>query len=127
MTFSIPGRLPSLNDLIHAMNRSRYAGAGMKREAECRIAWAAMREKPIAGAFRMSVVWYEPNNRRDRDNVTSGAKFILDALQPYSRSHPHGIGIIPGDGPKHMPHAPEHTVLVDKSHPHIEVTLEEIA
>lgn len=126
-TFIIPGRLPSLNDLIHAMNHNRYTGAKMKREAETLVAYAARAAhmKPLSGAFRISVTWYEPNNRRDRDNITSGVKYILDALQPMSSRHPRGIGIIPGDGPKHMPDAPAHDVLVDKADPRIVVTIEE--
>lgn len=124
-TFTIPGRLPSLNDLIHAMNHNRFAGAKVKREAETLVAYAARAAhvKPLSGAFRISVTWHEPNNLRDRDNVVSGVKFILDALQPMSRRHPRGIGIIPGDGAKHMPQAPAHDVQVDRANPRIVVTL----
>lgn len=127
--FTIPGRLPSLNDLIHAMNHNRYTGAGLKRTAEFAVAASAIvaHLKPMTGPVRVYVTWYEGSNRRDRDNITSGVKFILDALQPASRRHPRGIGIIPGDGPKHIPDAVRHTVHVDKHNPRVVVTLEDVS
>lgn len=125
--FIIPGRLPSLNDLIHAMNHNRYTGATLKREAEELVVWSAKaaRLKAMNGPVHVTVTWYEGGNRRDRDNVVSGVKFILDALQPASKRHPRGIGIIPGDGPKHMPQAPTQEVQVDRADPRVVVTLEE--
>ena len=35
----------------------------------------------------------------DPDGERMVAKLILDALQPMSRRHPHGLGFIAGDGP----------------------------
>lgn len=120
MTFTIPGRLPSLNE-VTAWNRgNRYAAAKRKRDLEAMIGWCIVTEdvKPCTGHVRLTIRWFEPNRRRDYDNIESAVKFIQDALVKS--------GIIPGDGQKHLA-PPVHIHDIDKTDPRIEVTLEEIA
>ena len=103
MRFTIPGRLPCLNEIIAAAN----AGSGkynphntVKRETQERIGWAIIsarnkhKIRPITRNERVWIVveYFEPDRRRDVDNIAAGAKFILDALVE--------TGILPTDGQK---------------------------
>jgi len=40
--------------------------------------------------------------RPDDDNLTAALKWLLDVLQPRSKRHPYGLGIISGDDPEHL-------------------------
>lgn len=40
----------------------------------------------------------------DKDNLTASLKWLLDVLQPRSKKHPYGLGIIAGDDPAHLTH-----------------------
>lgn len=82
-TFTIPTRMPNLNDYTRAIGKSRYVGGDMKDEWDARV----MREAQAAklGHFTEPITiefhWYEPNTNRDVDNVAFAKKFILDGLQ----------------------------------------------
>lgn len=78
--FEIPGRLAGMNELYGATLRNRYAGAGIKKKETERCAQAAMVLKPIDCPVNVSILWYEPNAKRDIDNVAAGIKFILDGI-----------------------------------------------
>lgn len=95
-SFSIPVKLPGLNEVISANRTSKYAGAKLKKDAEEQIAWRikAAGLKPMDGPVRIHYAWYEPDKRRDWDNVASAKKFIQDALVQ--------AGILPGDGQKYV-------------------------
>lgn len=81
---TIPSRLDCLNDYIAAERTNRHKGAKMKAENGNAVALAIRRclrgiriEKPVY----MEYTWYEPNKRRDLDNISSfGRKVIQDAL-----------------------------------------------
>lgn len=81
--FVIRGTLPGLNDYISAERSSRFQAASMKKQCESIVMHAARRlgkwkaEKPV----HMIYHWIEPNRRRDKDNISSfGRKVIQDAL-----------------------------------------------
>ncbi|MDL2254425.1 RusA family crossover junction endodeoxyribonuclease, partial [Ruminococcaceae bacterium OttesenSCG-928-I18] len=79
--FTIPGRLPGYNELTvgHWAARGRVKQAAKDKVA---VYIRQTRIQPIAGKVTVEIRCYEPNRRRDCDNVTSGAaKVILDALQ----------------------------------------------
>ena len=94
-TFTIPGRLPGYNELHkHPWQAARR----VKQEAMDAVIWAAReaRLQPVQGRCVVKICCYEPNRRRDVDNVKAGAnKVILDALQQ--------MGILKGDGQKNDP------------------------
>ena len=82
--FTIDGRLPSLNEFI-AKNRSRAVmGNRMKQESQRLVEAHIMRDlrkvhidKPVF----IEYTFYEPNKKRDLDNISSYAhKVIQDAL-----------------------------------------------
>lgn len=96
-SFTIYGQLPALNTVIGANRANKYVGAKLKRETQDRIRSAIRSERiiPFKGAVRLSMTFYEPNKKRDPDNVFSAVKFILDALTAE--------GIIEGDSQKFLP------------------------
>ena len=118
--FIIPGRLDGLNEYTRANRNNRYQGGKMKTTNE-QIIGNAIREaqengfpKIIPTPIAISCNWYEPNNRRDIDNVVFAIKFIQDALVE--------AGIIPDDSRKYISQL-SHQVFTDKENPRIEVTI----
>lgn len=92
--FMYPHRLPSLNEYIRANRANAYAGADMKKRTETGIIYTApnipIEHYPVVVHF----TWYEPNKRRDIDNVAFAKKFILDALVKK--------GVLAGDNPNYV-------------------------
>lgn len=121
MKLIIPGVLPNLNDYIAAERRHRQQAATMKRQSEHVVSLAA--KKQLNGVkFRNPVVmtyrWFEPNRKRDKDNVSSfGRKVIQDALVR--------AGVLENDGWAHIDSFADQ-FYVDKKYPRIEVEIEEI-
>ena len=84
MVLVIPGQLDNLNDYTTACrSRSWQAGAGMKKKNELKIIKEINKQlqgQSITGTAELHFKWYEPNRKRDLDNVCFAKKFILDAL-----------------------------------------------
>ncbi len=80
----IHGKLDNLNDYIMACRTNQYKGSAMKRRNEARVLqeiYSQLGRLRIRRPVRMEYAWYEPNRRRDLDNVSSfGRKVIQDAL-----------------------------------------------
>ena len=112
----IPGRLPGLNEYTAACRTNPQAGNQMKREAQAAVQWmikAQLRRMKIEKPVFMLFTFYEQDRRRDRDNVSSFArKVIQDALVKAGTLHDDGWDYVTGylDNFK-----------VDKQHPRIEV------
>lgn len=119
-TFDIPGRLDGLNEYVKACRSNARYGGRVKRQNQDIVCYAinAARLKPMNGKVHVSICWVEPNMRRDKDNISSGKKYILDALVE--------LGIIKNDGWKEIDGFTE-TFKVNKSNPHITVTLKNIS
>ena len=116
--FTIVGRLPGYNEL---KARCWQESARRKAEAmrEVQIAAMAARIRPVRGQVTVTIRCYEPNARRDVDNVTSGAgKVILDALQE--------IGVLQGDGRKYIAQVIYPAVEIDRKNPRVEVEIREV-
>jgi hypothetical protein len=103
-TFTIPFRLPSLNDYVNACRTHPQVGAKMKKSTECDISWVikAAKVKPVTNPCIVCMTFVEPNRRRDCDNVESGKKYLLDALV--------SCGILQGDSPRYVIAVPSFTV-----------------
>ena len=117
-SFIITGRLPGYNEL---KARCWQESARCKAEAmrEVQIAAMAARIRPVRGLVTVTISCYEPNARRDVDNVTSGAgKVILDALQE--------IGVLQGDGRKYIAQVIYPAVEIDRKNPRVEVEIREV-
>lgn len=118
---TIPSTLDNLNDYIAAERAHRQKGAKMKA-ANGKIVAVAIRqcmsgvkiEKPVF----MEYTWIEPNKRRDKDNISSfGRKVIQDALVD--------TGVLKDDGWKHVVGFSDR-FEVDKENPRIEVLIREV-
>ena len=82
MKFDIPGRLPGTNEIIDAakQGRGKYQPYNdMKEEYTTMIARLA-NKLPKYNRAGITIIWYEPNRKRDIDNIAGGVKFILDGL-----------------------------------------------
>jgi len=115
--FVIEGRLPGLNELINKAKSGHKAYYGFKKAQKRRVA----DEIGVAGvepvpALKLHIRHFEPDRRRDPDNVMSaGMKIILDALN-YA-------GIIEDDGWRCV-WGVDSRVLKDADNPRIEVEIE---
>lgn len=129
MKFIVEGKLPSLNEFIDA-DRVLIRNAGhcfskgneLKKVNQKRVISAIQRDlkgKTIKSPIRLVYTFYEPNRKRDKDNIASFAmKVIQDALVQQ--------GIINNDGWKDIDSF-ECLFDIDKENPRIEVELQEIS
>lgn len=116
-TFTIPGKLDGMNDFIAANRSNRYTGAQMKRDNQWNVLIAIKKAQlqPVRNRCRILYTFFEPNMRRDMDNISGFAhKVIQDALVEAE--------ILDNDGWKEISGYTD-TFEVDKKNPRIEVTL----
>ena len=116
-TFVIHGRLPGMNEYTSSQRNNKYSGAGMKKKAqntaEVYIRYARL--KPIDRPTYIQYTFYEPNKRRDKDNIAGFAhKVIQDALVATRILKDDGWDYITGFSDDFK---------IDKKEPRIEVTL----
>lgn len=121
MKFTIFGTLPGLNEFVDANRRNYHAGAKLKKETQYFVELSAKkalkRWKPEGPVF-MRYVWYEPNKRRDKDNISGGGrKIIQDALVSAGYLKNDGWADIIGFSDEFR---------IDKKTPRIEVEIEEV-
>lgn len=117
----IPCQLPGLNDYIGALDKSRHAGAALKKEAQRTVELCArtqLRKFRPTGPVWMKYTWYERNKRRDKDNISSfGRKVIQDGLVK--------VGVLENDGWKHVEGFSDR-FQVDEKRPRVEVEIIEV-
>ena len=81
---TIPGRLPGLNEYTTACRTNPQKGNRMKKDAQEAVMWqilAQLRRVNFTRPVFLLFTFYEQDRRRDRDNVSSFArKVIQDAL-----------------------------------------------
>ena len=116
----IPGPLPGFNEIIAAAKSGRGKGnayARMKKQwGETVWAFAkSARMKPVDGQASVLFVWFERDRRRDIDNVSAAAKFVLDGLVK--------AGVLANDNQASV-FSIEHHFVVDKKTPGVRVTVE---
>lgn len=119
-TLVIEGHLPNLNDYTKACRGNKYAGAGMKKEAEAIISLYIKQQLKgvrFSGTVELSFRWFEINKKRDLDNICFAKKFILDALVSN--------GIIVADGWRGVRGFTD-SFFVDPKNPRIEVDIKEV-
>lgn len=116
-TFTIPIRLPGMNEIIDAARTNKFASAAMKKKATADCAALLGVTVPFNPPVAVEIEWFEPNSRRDVDNIMAGQKFILDALV--------GRGFLPNDGQKEIV-ALSHRFHRDAQNPRVVVTVYEI-
>jgi len=101
--FTIPFRLPSLNEYVAANRQNPHAGAKLKRETDEAIGWAikAAHLHPIESPCIVCMVFHEANRKRDVDNVESAKKYIVDSLVKCD--------VLQGDSPRYVIGVPSYT------------------
>lgn len=118
VTFVIKGRLDGLNEYTKACRGNKFAGASMKEKNEKIIVSEILRSKnrneKISGKVYIKYKWYEPNKRRDFDNIAFAKKFIQDALVT--------AGVLSGDGWANIVGFSDE-FYVDKKTPRVEVEI----
>lgn len=118
--FQIHMRLPGLNELIESNRRGWHNGARLKSDTDTAICWSirkAMQDgtcRKAAGPVRIHFTWHERNRKRDLDNIFSGKKFILDAMQR--------MDILEGDGQKYVTGLQDDFVLDNADYVEVEIT-----
>lgn len=117
--FTIPGQLPGLNEIISQARYNRFAGASQKKKQMkyCLFWINAARLKPAPNPVKVHFDWFEPNAKRDPDNIRSGAKFILDSLVEAQ--------ILRNDGQKWIKGLSDGFYVVAPKNARIEVRIEE--
>lgn len=113
---TVEGRLTSLNEYVRAERANRYKAASVKRAETRRVRDAAVAQgapsfdpsRPVT----VTITFYEPDMRRDADNVGFARKFVLDGLV--------AAGVIADDSRGHVPRCPDR-VLTDRERPRVEV------
>lgn len=119
--FTIVGRLDGLNDYTSANRTNPYKGAKMKADAEKTIMYSIRQQLHrlnITKPVRLKYEFWEPNKRRDLDNISAFAhKVIQDSLVK--------TGILLNDSWDYIVGYSDF-FYVDKNNPRIEVTLEEV-
>lgn len=117
----IPGTLPGLNQYIEALDKNHYTGAALKKEAQRTVELCAktqLRKFRPTGKVWMKYTWYEPNRRRDKDNISSfGRKVIQDGLVK--------AGVLENDGWRHIEGFSDR-FRVDEKRPRVEVEIIEV-
>ena len=112
----LPLKLHSLNEYIHECRRNPQAGARIKRIDQKAVEWnirSQLRGIRIKRPVTMLYKWFEPNRKRDLDNVSSfGRKVIQDALV--------ACGVLENDGWNQITGFSDE-FYVDKKQPRIEV------
>lgn len=119
-TLIVKGQLPNLNDYTKACRTNKYAGAKMKLNAEHLITFyikQQLRNVAYKNIVKLSFRWYEPNKKRDLDNICFAKKFILDALVSN--------GVIIADGWRGVVGFTDQ-FFVDAKNPRIEIDIEEV-
>ena len=117
-SFTIKGRFPSLNEYINACRRNVYLGNQMKQKYT-RTAMVHARETKVKLSIECAVVvkiaYYEPNSKRDIDNISSfGNKVILDGIVK--------AGMLKNDSQRYICGI-INSVNIDKENPRIEVSI----
>lgn len=116
INFTINGTLSGLNELI-AANRKYWATGNKLKRRNMDIVKTAIYESGLNGCKcrepeEIYFYWYEKNQKRDKDNIASAKKYILDAMIE--------TGLIKNDGWKNVEGFKDR-FEIDKDKPRVEV------
>lgn len=118
---TILGRLEGLNNYTAANRTNPYKGSKMKKDAEDTVIWQIrqqLRGVHITKPVILKYDFYEPNKKRDLDNISSfGHKVIQDSLVK--------TGVLKNDGWNEITGYLDQ-FYCDTKNPRIEVTIVEV-
>lgn len=119
--FTIPGRLPDLNEYVLAERSHRIKGAKMKAESE-RLIRACIRKQlgkiKLKPPVFFDYLFIEKDRRRDKSNISAYARKVIEDSVVKE-------GLLPNDGWKEIDDYHD-SFAVDKDNPRIEMTLIEV-
>lgn len=118
-TGKLLNRLPGMNDIVAMakQGKGRYQPYSEIKNYYQAILRSYFNKLPGYDKVKITIDWYEPNQRRDVDNITAGTKFIMDSLVQCS--------VIKDDSQRYVK-AIHHNIYVDKENPRIEINIEEL-
>ena len=116
MKITIPGSLPTMNEIIAASKSHWGQYSKMKRENTEAVTWAAKMLEPMERVV-VECTWYCGDRRKDPDNIQAGVKFILDGLVE--------AGTLENDGWKQVAGI-VHRFEIDRENPRVEIHLREV-
>lgn len=122
--FTVKGTLPGLNDYLKAersFSKKHSCGNDMKQQYQMVISNAIrtqLKRLEIKNPVRIEYRFYEPNRKRDLDNIAGVAhKFIQDALVKCK--------VLENDGWNNITGFSDH-FYIDRQNPRIDVTIIEV-
>lgn len=117
----IENRLPGLNQYQYACRSHFSKGAEMKKNAIMIVSayiFQQLKGVSIDKKVKIDYYWYEPNKKRDLDNISSfGRKVIQDALVDN--------GVLKNDGWNEVIGFSDY-FFIDAQNPRVEVVITEI-
>lgn len=117
ISFTVPGELPTMNEIVAASKKHHMKYAAMKKEYTYLVQLCAI-NLPKVNLADFEIIWYCKNKRKDKDNIMSGQKFLFDGLVQ--------AGVITNDGWSQIGDV-SHVFKVDKRNPRVEVRIKELA
>ncbi len=72
-------------------------------------------------------VWRHGIQEPDYDNLFASLKGLMDVLQPVSKRHPYGCGVILNDSPKHVYTRIHHVQAQKRVDQHTRVVIREVS
>lgn len=115
--FTIPGELPTANEVIASLNTQRRGVyAKIKRNNTYLVQLKARGLRKVKKAD-FEITWYCKNKRKDKDNIMFGQKFIFDGLV--------GAGVLENDGWAQIGDV-SHKFKIDKGNPRVEIRIREL-
>lgn len=93
--FTLPLRLPGINEYQNACRRHPLQGSAMKKQWMKAVMTYLVPVTKLTWPAQFEIIYTEPNKKRDIDNVTGfGSKVILDSFVK--------AGFLPDDGPDYV-------------------------
>lgn len=114
--FTLPLRLPGINEYQNACRRHPIQGAVMKKKWMQAVMVYLTPVVKLSWPAQFEIIYTEPNKKRDIDNITGfGSKVILDAFVK--------AGFLPDDGPSYVNKIDSSVVYGDT--PQVEIFVKE--
>jgi Holliday junction resolvase RusA-like endonuclease len=115
MKLIVPGELITLNEYIKLERGNKFAAAKSKKEETELVYWSCVEQglqhqlqQPCIVAF----YWYAKNMKKDLDNISFGAKAILDGCKEAGVLYDDGFEWVKGL---------KHYYRIDRENPRVEV------
>lgn len=113
ISFEIPGKLPTMNEII-AKSKQHYGAYSKMKKKYTELVKENAGHLPPIDKSDFVITWYCENKRIDPDNLAVGSKMIFDGLVE--------IGVMENDGWGNV-NSITHFFEVDKVNPRIEVEI----